>query len=92
MSVGYYRGLCQQYQGRAVNIRTNNGTSYRGIIEHVDRSHVLVRPFGRREGLGGFGYGFGGFGGYGAYGGYNRGYRIALGAIAAVALIPLIFW
>lgn len=91
MSVGYYRGLCQEYRGRAVNIRTNDGRAHRGIIEHVDGTHVMIRPFGR-ERLGGFGYGFGGFGGYGAYGGYNRGYRIALGAIAAIALIPLIFW
>jgi len=94
MSVKYYHGLCQQYRGRAVEIRTHHGEVHRGIIENVNQRRVHLRPLGRRGGgLGGFGYGgFGpGVGGYGAYG-YGRGYRIALGTIAALSLLPLIFW
>ncbi|WP_087972507.1 hypothetical protein [Oceanobacillus rekensis] len=89
MSVGYYHGLCNRYRGRAVEIRTRDGRSHRGIIQRVDNRNVYVRPIGRGGGLGGFGYGF--FGGYGRYR-PGFGYGIALGAIGTLALLPFFFW
>ncbi|WP_099156855.1 hypothetical protein [Virgibacillus ndiopensis] len=86
MSAGHYYGLCQRYRGRAVEIRTHDGRSHRGIISNVNNNRVFLQPFGRNRNLGGFGYG--GFG-YG-YGGF--GYGVALGAIATLALLPFFFW
>lgn len=100
MSVDYYRGLCQRYNGRGVEVRTHDGEVYRGVIEDVDDCDVYLRPLENRRGLGGFGYGYrGGYGGYGGYGPYGRrydpytrGYRVALGAIAGISLLSLFFW
>jgi|SRR5699024_456684 len=101
MSIEYYRGLCQRYHGRGVEIRTHSGEIYRGVIEDVDDSEVYLLPIECTRNLGGFGYGFRGFGGFGPYGGYGpyrgydpygRGYRVALGAIAGISLLSLFFW
>lgn len=89
MSVEHYYGLCQRYKGRAVEIRTHDGSCHRGIIQHVDNRKVYMRPLGRGGGLGGFGYGWGGYGGYGRPG---FGYGVALGAIGTLALLPFFFW
>jgi hypothetical protein len=89
MSVGYYHGLCNRYRGRAVEIKTRDGRSHRGIIQSVDNRNVYVRPIGRGGGLGGFSYGF-----FGGYGGFRPGFGfgIALGAIATLAVLPFFFW
>ena len=86
MSVGHYHGLCQRHKGRAVEVRTHDGRTHRGIIGHVTNSRVYLQPLGNSRNLGGFGYG-----GFGAgYGGWGAG--LALGAIAGLALLPLFFW
>ncbi len=80
--------------GRHVRVVTKDGKEYRGVITHVDRKRVYLRPPGPR----GFGYGY--YGGYygPGYGGFRPGYGaglglgIALGAIGAIALAPLFFW
>ncbi|MEW9502674.1 hypothetical protein [Jeotgalibacillus marinus] len=107
MSYGHYHGLCRQYKGRAVDLRTSDGRVHRGVITHVDNDNVYLMPQGRRN-LGGFGggyggYRYGGYGGSGGYGGYGYGgygYRpfrpglgigIAVGLIAGVALASLFF-
>lgn len=97
MSVEYYRGMCNRYKGRAVEIRTANGRVHHGIIQNVDDRRVYIRPLGGSRGFGGFGYGFGGFGGYGGFGPYGGvgagfGVGIALGAITSLALLPFFFW
>lgn len=89
MSAEHYHGLCQRYKGRAVEIKTRDGRTHRGIIQNVDNRRVFIQPIGGAGNLGGFSYGF--YGGYGPYG-YGRGYGIALGTIAALALLPLFFW
>ncbi|WP_343799019.1 hypothetical protein [Bacillus carboniphilus] len=77
------------FRGRAVEIRTRNGRIHRGIIQHVDRNRVYIRPLGQPRRLGGYGLGY--YRGYGyGYGGY--GYGIALGALAGLALLPFFFW
>ncbi|MEC5424567.1 hypothetical protein QGM71_13785 [Virgibacillus sp. C22-A2] len=89
MSVAHYHGLCQRYKGRAVVIKTRDGRTHRGIIQHVDGHRVYLQPLGGR-GLGGYGYG-----GYG-YGRFRRprfgfGAGIVLGSIVTLALLPFFF-
>ena len=74
MSNGHYHGLCRQYQGRAVDLRTSDGRVHRGVITHVDNDSVYIMPQGRRN-LGGFGggYRYGGYSGSGGSGGYGYG-------------------
>ncbi|GAB3792393.1 hypothetical protein [Virgibacillus kimchii] len=86
MSAGYYHGLCQRYKGKAVEIKTHNGRSHRGIIHHVDHHKVYLQPLGHPRHLGGFGYGFGGAG-FGGFGGAGLGF----GSIAALTLLPFLF-
>lgn len=86
MSVEHYHGLCQKYRGRAVEIRTHDGRTHRGIINHVGNSRVYLNPINRQKNLGGFSYGYGGYG----YGGY--GYGLGIASITALALLPLFFW
>lgn len=88
MLFGDYYSLCQRHKGRAVEITTHDGITYRGIIMDVDRERVYLQPLGDSRNLGGFGYGWYGYPGYG-YSGFGAG--IALGAIAALALLPLFF-
>lgn len=88
MSEDYYRGICQRYHGRGVEIYTHDGEVYRGIIEDVTDSEVFLLPLEDEGEFGGFGYGYRGYGPYG----YGRGYRIALGAIAGISLLSLFFW
>lgn len=83
-----YYLLCQKYRGRAVEITTLDGITYRGIIMDVDKESVYLQPLGSSRNLGGFGYGWYGYPGYG-YPGFGAG--IALGAIATLALLPLFF-
>lgn len=84
MSAHYY-GMCQRHMGRAVEIRTRDGRTHRGIINRVTNDRVFLQPLGRRRNLGGFGYGWGwGWGGFGA--------GIAFGAIASLAVLGLFFW
>lgn len=93
MSVGHYHAMCQRYRGRAVEIRTRDGRTHRGVIHHVTGNRVYLQPMGPRRNLGGFGYGgFGyGYGGYG-FGGFGLGAGIALGAIAGIALLSAFWW
>ena len=100
MSNGHYHGLCRQYQGRAVDLRTSDGRVHRGVITHVDNDSVYIMPQGRRNlggfgggyryggysGSGGYGYGGSGYGGSGGYG-YGRPFRPGLGIGIAVGLI-----
>ncbi|MBP1968470.1 hypothetical protein J2Z83_000562 [Virgibacillus natechei] len=103
MSAGHYYGLCQQYRGRAVEIKTRTGVTHRGVICHVDEHNVYLQPLGRQGGFGGFGYGgfggigYGGPGGFGGYGGFagpgyggGLGMGVALGSIGTLALLPLV--
>ncbi|MBY7142024.1 hypothetical protein KFZ56_02750 [Virgibacillus sp. NKC19-3] len=88
MSVEHFYGLCQKHKGKAVEIKTHDGETHRGVINHVDNRCVYLQPLGRTRNLGGFGYGF-----YGP--GYYRpgfGYGLALGAIGTLALLPFFFW
>lgn len=87
MSVECYYGLCQKYKGRAVEVRTRDGRTHRGIIESVDRRMVYIRPHGAQRNLGGFGFGY-----YGGYGYGRIGFGIALGFITGLVLAPLFFW
>ena len=75
----HYKDLCHKHHGRAVEIKTKDGNTHRGIIRHVDNDNVYLRPMG-----GGFGYGYG----FGA--GFGTG--IAFGAIATLAVLPFFFW
>ncbi|MFC5602853.1 hypothetical protein [Sporosarcina koreensis] len=86
MSVQHYHALCNRHIGRAVVIGTRDGRTHRGIIRSVRGNRVFLEPFGRRRGLGGFGYGF--FAGPGL----AFGAGIAIGAIASFALLPFFFW
>lgn len=80
-----YYGMCQRYQGRAVEIRTRDGRVHRGIIHRVTPNRVFLQPMRRTRNLGGFGYGYGwGWGGFGL--------GIALGAIAGIALLGAFWW
>lgn len=82
-----YYGMCQNYHGRAVEIRTRDGRMHRGIIHRVTPNRVYLQPLRRPRNLGGFGYGYGwgwGWGGFGA--------GIALGAIAGIALLGAFWW
>ena len=88
MSIGHYHALCQKHLGKAVEIRTHDGRTHRGIIQHVDRNRVFLQPLGRKRNLGGFGYGFG----YGYGWGWGLGWGLAIGSIATLALLPLFFW
>ncbi|MRH43449.1 hypothetical protein GH741_12250 [Aquibacillus halophilus] len=88
MSVGHYHELCHKYRGKAVEIRTHDGKTHRGIIHHVVNDRVILHPLNRPSNLGGFSYGVYGPG-YG-YGGL--GWGVALGSIATLALLPLFFW
>lgn len=92
MSVGHYHGLCNQYRGRAVEIKTRDGGCYRGIISHVDNNKVFIQPLRRRpRNLGGFGYGYYRRPRYRyGYGGFGIG--LALGSIATLALLPFFYW
>jgi hypothetical protein len=96
MPIGHYHALCQNHKGKAVEIRTRDGKTHRGIIQRVSRSKVYLQPLGHPRSLGGFGYGYCGYdgcgcGGYGCgYGGF--GFGLALGSIATLALLPLFFW
>ncbi|MCT2535419.1 hypothetical protein NC661_18040 [Aquibacillus koreensis] len=85
MSIGHYHGLCNKYRGRAVEIRCHGGKVHKGIIEHVDRHQVFLRPIDRPKQLGGYGYGWGGYGS-------GLGWGVALGSIATLSLLPLFFW
>lgn len=80
MSAEHFHGLCNRYRGRAVEIRTRDGRVHRGIIQHVDRRMVYLRPLGNAHGYN-YGWGWGGFG-----------FGIALGAIGTLALLPWFFW
>ena len=84
MSVSHFHELCQRYRGRAVEVRTHDGRTHRGIIQHVSNNRVYIQPLGNQRNFGGFGYGYGGYGGWG--------FGLALGSIAALALLPLFFW
>ncbi|MCG7345937.1 hypothetical protein MHZ92_17635 [Sporosarcina sp. ACRSL] len=86
MSVQRYHALCTRHIGRAVVIGTHDGRTHRGIIRSVRGGRVFLEPFGRRRGLGGFGYGY-----YGG-GAFAFGAGIAIGAIASFALLPFFFW
>ncbi|WP_449354610.1 hypothetical protein ACUL41_16855 [Virgibacillus natechei] len=91
MSAEHFYGVCQQYKGRAVEIKTHDGRAHRGVINHVDNRCVYLQPLGNKTNLGGFGYGFYGPGyGWGYRPGF--GYGLALGAIGTLALLPLFFW
>lgn len=80
--MGHY-DTCRRGIGRPVQIRMNDGSFHRGVIDRVSPNRVFLRPLGGRN-YGGYGYGFGyGWGGFGA--------GIALGAIAAIAFLPF-FW
>ena len=81
MAGSNYYSLCQQYRGRAVEIRTFDGMVHQGVISHVDYNSVYLQPLWRNKDLGGFGYGY--RPGFGA--------GIALGSIATLALLPLFF-
>ncbi|RFU67330.1 hypothetical protein D0469_15685 [Peribacillus saganii] len=81
MSASRYYSMCSRGVGKAVEIRTHDGRTHRGIIDRVSSNRVYLRPFGRS--YGGYGYGWGWGWGFGA--------GIALGAIAALAFIPF-FW
>lgn len=83
MSVRDYYSLCQRHRGRAVEIITHDGITYRGIIMNVDNDRVYIQPLGSTRNLGGFGYGWYGYPRFGA--------GVALGAIATLALLPLLF-
>lgn len=88
MSAQHFYHLCNRSKGRPVEIVTKHGKVYRGVIQHVDREKVYLRPFGR-PGLGGYGYGFWGPG-YGYRPGFGIG--VALGVIGTLAFLPLFFW
>lgn len=79
------RSLCLRHTGRAVEIVTHEGITYRGIIMSVDNERVYLQPLGYSRNLGGFGYGWYGYPGFAP--GFGAG--IALGAIATLALLPL---
>lgn len=83
MSVAHYQGLCQRHMGRAVEIRTHDGRTHRGIIHRVTDNRVYLQPLERPRNLGGFGYGGWGWG-WGA--------GIAFGFIASLAVLSLFFW
>ena len=87
MSIGHYHGLCQKYKGRAVEIKTHDGKTHRGVIGHVCSRNVYLQPLGRTGNLGGLGYGF-----WGPRWGWGFGAGLALGSIATIALLPLFFW
>ncbi|MFD2208605.1 hypothetical protein ACFSMW_02690 [Virgibacillus halophilus] len=80
MSAEHYYGLCNRYRGKAVEIRTRDGRVHRGIIQHVDRRMVYLRPLGNTRGYN-YGWGWGGFG-----------WGVALGAIGTLAVLPWLFW
>ena len=91
MTVHHYYNLCQKHQGRAVEVRTHNGSVHRGVIHRVDRQKVYIQPLQGNRNLGGFGYGY--YGGYRPWGfGFGFATGIALGAIATLAFIPFFFW
>lgn len=94
MSAGNYHAQCNKYRGRAVEIRTNDGRTHKGVIQHVSRNKVYLQPLERSRNFGGFSYGgFRGYGGYRGYRGYGYGgWGVALGTIAALALLPLFFF
>ncbi|TXL67511.1 hypothetical protein FHP05_00395 [Cerasibacillus terrae] len=79
----YYYSLCKQYHGKPVIIRTKDGRTHRGFINHVDRRNVYLQPIGSRN-LGGFGYGF--------FAPRGFGFGVALGSILTLALLPFFFW
>lgn len=91
MSVSHYHSLCNRYRGRAVEIRTHDGRSHRGIIRDVDGRRVYLEPLSRRRNLGGFASPFYGYGGY--YG-RRRSFLtgVALGSIATLVLLPFFFY
>ncbi|HEX6593828.1 MAG TPA: hypothetical protein VF095_04485 [Bacillota bacterium] len=91
MTVGYYHNLCQRYRGRAVEIKTSDGRSHRGIIQRVDRRHVYMQPLGSR-GIGGYGSGYYAGGGYHSFRRRGFGFGIALGTIIGLTLLPFFFW
>ncbi|MDC3424496.1 hypothetical protein NC797_08230 [Aquibacillus sp. 3ASR75-11] len=90
MSQNYYHTCCKSV-GRPVAIRTHDGIIHRGIVHHVSRSHVILRPLPAR-GLGGYGFGYRRGYGRGGYGGYGHHWGISFAAIAALALLPFFFW
>jgi hypothetical protein len=82
MSVHHYHSLCRKHIGKAVRIRTRDGSIHEGIIHRVGHDRVFIRPFSRR--FGGYGYGWGV--------GWGFAFGIALGAIVGLALLPWFFW
>ncbi len=91
MSVDYYKNLCHQHVGRAVEIHTHDGMIHHGIIDHVDQTHVHIRSFNQAGG------GQGGFAGPGGPGMYAFGFGAAaaggaLGAFTGVALANIAFF
>lgn len=82
-----YYGMCQNYRGRAVEIRTHDGRMHRGIIHRVTPNRVYLQPLRRPRNLGGFRYGYGWGWGWGGFG-----LGIAIGAIAGIALIGAFLW
>lgn len=92
VSNSYYH-QCQRGVGRAVEIRTKDGRTHRGVIHRVDNRMVYLRPLPERNYGGGYGYPYYGFG-YGGWGwGWGGfGFGLALGAIAGLAFLPFFFW
>jgi len=86
MSANYFYDVCCRHMGRPVEINTKDGRCHRGMIQHVDRNNVYLRPLESGQNFGGFGYGYGW-----GYGGSGFGPGIALGSIATLALLPFFF-
>ncbi|RBW68998.1 hypothetical protein [Bacillus taeanensis] len=45
MSFEHYYHTCCEHIGRTVEIGCRDGAAYRGVIEHVDKEYVYLRPF-----------------------------------------------
>lgn len=89
---GDHYSMCQCYRGRAVEITTHDGMTFRGVIMEVDRERVFLQPLGYSRNFGGFSYGWYGNPGSVYLGpGPGFGAGIALGAIATLFLLPLFF-